>query len=151
ESRRHATALADDMRADDVDAAEAILQAALDHPANRDRIGEPTRPQLQHLFEETLYYLYRVLFVLYAESRDVLRVDGAGPYATTYSMHHLVELARSSTPNAGSTYFSGALRRLFDLLWRGPAPLARALGVEPVGGELFDPANTALLDACVID
>ena len=89
--------------------------------------------------------------MLYAESRDVLRVDGAGPYATTYSMHHLVELARSTTPNAGSTYFSGALRRLFDLLWRGPAPLARALGVEPVGGELFDPANTALLDACVID
>jgi hypothetical protein len=35
ESRRHATALAADMRADVVDAAEAILQGALSHPANR--------------------------------------------------------------------------------------------------------------------
>ncbi len=151
ESRRHATALADDMRADVVDAAEALLQAVLDHPANRDRIGEPTRPQLQHLFEQTLYYLYRVLFVFFAESRDVLRIDGAGPYATTYSMHHLVELARSSSPASGGTYFSGALHRLFELLWHGPASLSRALGVEPVGGDLFDPANTALLDTYVID
>jgi hypothetical protein len=43
ESRRHATALADDMRGDVVDAAEAILQAALDHPANRQR-ATPRRP-----------------------------------------------------------------------------------------------------------
>jgi hypothetical protein len=55
ESRRHASALAADMRADVVDAAEAILQGALDHPANRAHIGDPARPQLQRLFEETLF------------------------------------------------------------------------------------------------
>jgi type I restriction-modification system DNA methylase subunit len=92
-----------------------------------------------------------VLFVLYAESRDVLRVDGAGAYATTYSLQHLVELARTTRPTSGGTYYMRALKRLFGLLWRGPAPLARSLGVEPVGGDLFDPANTPMLDACIID
>ena len=68
ESRRHASALAADMRRDVVDAAEAIIQGALDHPENAAVIGEPTRSTLHDLFEESLYVLYRVLFVLYAES-----------------------------------------------------------------------------------
>lgn len=151
ESRRHATALASDMRADVVDAAEAIMGAALAHPANRAQLGEPGRSQLQRLFEETLYYLYRVLFVLYAESRDVLPVTGAGPYATSYSMHHLIELARTGQPASGGSYFRMALQRLFSLLWEGPVPEARQLGVEPVGGDLFDPESTSLLDHCFVD
>jgi Eco57I restriction-modification methylase len=151
ESRRHATALASDMRTDVIDAAEVILQDVLRQPANHEFVSAPSRPQLQSLFEETLYYLYRVLFVLYAESRDVLRVDGADAYATTYSLQHLIELARTSQPPPGGTYYMTALKRLFSLLWHGPAPLARVLRVEPVGGDLFDPAKTAVLDACVID
>lgn len=150
ESRRHATALATDMRGDVVDAAETLIQAVLNHPSNRWVIGEPSRSVLYSLFEETLFYLYRVLFVLYAESQDVLRVDGADAYATSYSLKHLVDLARTTTPADTGTYFSSALRRLFMLLWEGPAPAARRLGVEPVGGELFDPARTAHLDECII-
>jgi hypothetical protein len=151
ESRLHATALAKDMRADVTDAAEAILQAVLAHPANKAHVGEPTRPRLQQLFEEALYYLYRLLFVFYAESRDVLPVRGAGPYATTYSLQHLVELARTRPARPGGAYYMAALQRLFRLLWSGPATLAELLGVRPVGGELFDPTSTALLDRCVID
>ena len=151
ESRRHATALASDMRTDVIDAAEVILQDVLRQPANGGLVGAPSRPDLQRLFEETLYYLYRVLFVLYAESRDVLRVDGADAYATTYSLQHLIELARTSQPSPGSTYYMTALKRLFSLLWHGPASLAHVLHMEPVGGDLFDPAQTRVLDACVID
>jgi biotin operon repressor len=151
ESRLHATALAKDMRADVTYAAETVLQAALAHPANKAVIGEPTRARLQGLFEEALYYLYRLLFVFYAESRAVLPVRGGGPYATTYSLQHMVELARTGKAKAGGMYYMAALRRLFSLLWAGPAELARALGVQPVGGDLFDPANTPLLDACAID
>src|SRR5258708_27298681 len=40
ESRRHASALAADMRRDVVDAADAIIQRALDYPANAGVIGE---------------------------------------------------------------------------------------------------------------
>jgi type I restriction-modification system DNA methylase subunit len=151
ESRRHATALAADMRTDVIDAAEVILQDVLRHPANSELIGIPGRPQLQRLFEETLYYLYRVLFVLYAESRDVLRVDGADAYATTYSLQHLIDLARTNQPAPGGVYYMTALKRLFDLLWHGPASLAHILNVDPVGGDLFDPSKTGMLDDCLID
>ncbi|OFW59092.1 MAG: hypothetical protein A2133_12150 [Actinobacteria bacterium RBG_16_64_13] len=150
ESRRHASKLADDMRSDVVHAAESLIQGALDHPANRAFRAGVTRVMLQQLFEETLYYLYRVLFVLYAEARDVLPLSGAGPYAKSYSADHLIELARSESENADGTYYGDTLRRLFALLWQGPPELARALEIEPVGGELFEPAHTSLLDSLTI-
>jgi hypothetical protein len=150
DSRRHATALAEDMRADVVDAAEALIQGVLDDPANRTVVGEPTRDVLHRLFEETLYYLYRVLFVLYAEGRGVLLL-GAGPYATSYSIDHLVERARVEPEHAAGGYYHAAVRRLFGLLHAGPAELAHPLGIDPVGGELFDPVRTSMLDRCSID
>lgn len=151
ESRRHASALADDMRSDVVNAAEAIIQGALDNPANREVLGDLSRASLNHLFEETLYYLYRVLFILFAEARDVLPISAAGPYASTYSLDHLVELARSEPEQRSGSYYAQALQRLFDLLWRGPDSVASALGVHPVGGELFDPEHTSILDQCAVD
>lgn len=150
ESRRHASALAADMRRDVVDAAEAIIQGALDHPENATVIGEPTRSRLHDLFEESLYVLYRVLFVLYAESRDVLAVSGVGPYATSYSVDHLVELARRGGARPDGRYFHDALNTLFALLWDGPSAATQRLGFEPVGGELFDPDRTPILGRCTI-
>ncbi|MGH9194137.1 MAG: hypothetical protein ACRD1T_00155, partial [Acidimicrobiia bacterium] len=150
ESRRHASSLAADMRQDVVDAAERIIQGALDHHANADLVGELSRSDLQRIFEEVLYYLYRILFILYAEARDVLPVTGAGPYAKTYSVDHLIELARTGSVDPGGTYFDGSLRRLFALLWQGPEESAKDLGIQPVGGELFDPDRTSTLDQCVV-
>lgn len=152
ESRRHAAQLAEDMRADVIHAAEAVMHGALAHPGNRDHLDAfPDRAQLHELFEQTLYYLYRILFGLYAEGHDVLPLADGGPYATTYSVDHLVERARSERPDLTGTYYHHSLTRLFDLLWNGPTDQARRLGIEPVGGELFDPTNTTVLDACTID
>jgi hypothetical protein len=148
ESRRHATQLADDMRNDVVAAAEAIIQAALDEPANAEVLAQATRALLLDLFEQTLYVLYRVLFVLYAEAHDVLPLSGGGAYATTYSIDHLVERARVEPERADGDYYGQTLARLFALLWEGPEDQARALGIEPVGGELFDPSRTALFEKC---
>ena len=150
ESRRHASALAADMRRDVIDAAEAIIQGALDHPANADVIGEPTRLVLHELFEDSLYLLYRVLFVLYAESRDVLPVSGRGPYSTTYSVDHLVELARHGGARRDGRYYHDTLSALFALLWDGPAGAAHRLGFEPVGGDLFSPDRMPILGACIV-
>lgn len=150
ESRRHASELAADMRRDVVDAAEAIIQGALHHPDNRDLIGTPTRATLQQLFEESLYILYRVLFVLYSEARDVLPVSGASPYASTYSLEHLVELARHGGSKPDGRYYHDTLHTLFDLLWGGPPEITGRLGFDPVGGELFDPERVPLLGACTV-
>jgi N-6 DNA Methylase len=152
ESRRHASALAADMRADVVTAAESLIQGVLRAPANREILGEPPdRETLQRLFQQTLYYLYRLLFLLYGEARDILPVSGGGPYATTYSVDHLVEIARRLGANApATTYVGEAIRELFDLMWNAEPDLAKRLGVRPVGGELFDPERTEPLDRCEI-
>lgn len=150
ESRRHASALAADMRRDVVDAAEAIIQGVLNHADNQDVTGPPTRDVLHRLFEESLYYLYRVLFGMYAESRDVLPVSGQGPYATTYSVDHLVELARRGGARPQGRYYDDSVKTWFDLLWDGPPEVTARLGFNPVGGELFDPNQTPTLDRCVI-
>ena len=45
---------------------------------NTDLLGEPvTEATLHRLFEESLYVLYRLLFVLYAEARDVLPISAS--------------------------------------------------------------------------
>ena len=150
ESRRHASRLATDMRKQVVFAAETLIQGALDAPENAGLFDDPSREELHALFEQTLYYLYRVLFVLFAEAQEVLPISGPTPYRTTYSADHLIELARSGSAAPGGTYYGSALRTLFKLLWEGPPAHARALGFDPVGGELFDPARTASLDAAVI-
>ncbi|MHB1446203.1 MAG: N-6 DNA methylase [Acidimicrobiales bacterium] len=150
ESRRHATRLADDMRADVVDAAEAVIQGILDHPDNAVLLGQRGRPVLEQLFEDTLFLLYRVLFVLYAEARDVLPLSGSGPYRDTYSLDHLVELARREPTDTPGTYYDRCLGQLFRLLWEGPPDATGPLGFAPVGGELFDPDHTTLVDRCTI-
>lgn len=94
ESRRHAAQLADDMRNDVVAAAEAIIQATLDDPANAEVLGQPTRALLLDLFEQTLYVLYRALFVLYAEAHDVLPLSGGGAYRPSQAPSHTGALAR---------------------------------------------------------
>lgn len=152
DSRAHATRLADDMRGDVVHAAETLIQGALDAPENRELLGEPPAAEtLQRLFEQTLYVLYRLLFVLYAEARDVLPVREAGPYATTYSVDHLVERARIA-PEAppGTTYTAQALARLFELLESGPPEAAARLGIQVLGGELFAAGRTELFDRLLV-
>lgn len=152
DSRAHASRLADDMREDVVYAAESLIQGALDHGTNAAILGQdPSHETLQRLFQQSLYVLYRLLFVLYAESRDVLPVREAGPYATSYSLDHLIELARRGVaPTAATTYTADAVRRLFDLLASGPPEAAARLGVDVLGGELFDQRNTDLFDRLTI-
>lgn len=148
ESRAHATRLADDMRGDVVYAAETLIQGALDAPSNSAKLGAPPSLETLHrLFQESLYVLYRLLFVLYAESRDVMPMSSGGPYATTYSLDHLVERARRGVePPPGVTYTADAVRRLFRVLDSGPEDAASKLGIQVLGGELFDASRTRLFD-----
>lgn len=148
ESRAHATRLAEDMRGDVVFAAETLIQGALESPLNEELLGSPPPSwTLQRLFEESLYVLYRLLFVLYAESRDVLPMSAGGAYATTYSLDHLVERARRRPePPPTVTYTGDAIDRLFHLLAEGPPEHAERLGVPALGGELFHTDRTELFD-----
>lgn len=156
ESHRHASRIADDLRENVVTAVEALIQGILDDPANREVLQPRDQTVVQRLFEEALYFLYRLLFVLYAESRDLLPVGESPIYRDAYSLEHLRALAeRPVSPHEGdSTYFIETLRTLFKMLQQGFPPPGSALHpgfrIAPFDGQLFDPRRTALLDRCRI-
>jgi hypothetical protein len=157
ESQRHAARIADDLRENVVTAVEALIQGVLDDPANRElRTAVLHNPaQLQALFEEALYFLYRLLFVLYAESRDLLPIS-VSIYRDAYSLEHLRDLAERSlhAEDADKTYYIQSLRTLFAMLHRGfPAPgaaLKAPFSIPAYDGQLFDPQRTRMIDQCRI-
>ena len=175
ESQRHATKIANDLRDNVVRAVEALLQGVFDAPTNRhlwNGILEgrrvPGEEQLKTLFKESIYFLYRLLFILYAESRDLLPVGDSEIYRNAYSMEHLREMAerREIKPeDYDKTYYIQTLRTLFSLLRNGYPrrnPAARNMTaqakatsispfvISPYNGQLFDPERTELLDQCHI-
>jgi len=159
ESHRHAARIADDLRENVLEALEALVQGALDVPENRALWGGglPDESTLRRLFEEGLYFLYRLLFVLYAESRDLLPVGASPIYRDAYSLEHLRDLVEQELPSedAGRTYVQKTLHTLFRLMREGFPPPGRPREtapflIPPFDGDLFDPARTALLDRCCL-
>ena len=157
ESQRHAARIADDLRENIVLAVEALIQGVLDEPANRNVVDRSDQRVVQQLFEESLYFLYRLLFVLYAESRDLLPLGESPIYRDTYSLEHLRDLADRDlhADDYGKTYYIESLRTLFTMLRVGFPNVNRSLAappfrIPPFNGQLFDASRTALLDQCRI-
>jgi len=172
ESQRHATKIANDLRENMVRAVEALLQGIIDSPRNRhhwqgslDVKRVPNEEQLKELFKEAIYFLYRLLFILYAESRDLLPVSDSEVYRESYSLEHLRSMVerRIRPEDYDKTYYIQTLRTLFDMLRNGYPPSNPAAGdsatrtksavpfvIPPYNGQLFDPARTELLDQCHI-
>ena len=106
--------------------------------------------------EGALIFLYRLLFVLYAEDRNLLP-DESGPYAE-YSLTRL--RGEIADKRAHGVRFSdrmdnywSRLRGVFQAIARGDD----SLGIPPYNGGLFDPATPPILarvqlpDAVVAD
>jgi hypothetical protein len=133
------------------EAVVAFIQGVLDHPANRGRLDPPVPApaDLQVLYAEALRVLYRILFILYGESRGLLPTDMA-TYREGYSLARLVRLATDAAtdpPRAGTagTFLEDGLRALFELL-RAGADLGPEGHIPAYGGGLFDPEATSRLN-----
>ncbi len=154
ESQRHAARIADDLRENVVSAVEALIQGVLDEPANRSLVGAPPQERVvQQLFVESLYFLYRLLFVLYAESRDLLPVGESPVYRDTYSLEHLRDLAEQPLPaeDGDKRYYAETLRTLFQMLRAASRPghyftprFTTTFHHPPFNGQLFDRAAPIL-------
>lgn len=119
--------------------------------------------QAQPLALQSLRYLYRILFLLYAEASPELGVlpVGAPEYDAGYSVDRLRDLTQREVPldAAAGTYLYESLGLLFRLIDRGhgvsvadareDAPAqhgAGALHFENLEADLFRPDRTALID-----
>ncbi|MCR8674695.1 class I SAM-dependent DNA methyltransferase [Micrococcus sp. HG099] len=157
ESVRHTVGVSEDLREGVRRSIEII---ANDVVARRADAGLPPLPgdQAQPLAVQSLRYLYRILFLLYAEASPELGVlpSGAAEYDAGYSVDRLRELTlvELATEQARrGTHLHESLAVLSRLVDAGPRPwtpeqedATGGLEFHPLRADLFAPAATALID-----
>lgn len=112
----------------------------------------------QQLAKHSLRFLYRILFLLYAEASPELRVlpSGAPEYGEGYGLDRLRELTLNElvSPAAkNGTHLYDSLATLFRLVDAGHTPVETDAADDPAPGlefnalraDLFTPAATALI------
>ncbi|NKR91928.1 N-6 DNA methylase [Rhodococcus hoagii] len=114
----------------------------------------------QDLAKHSLRFLYRILFLLYAEASPEMRVlpTGAAEYEEGYGLDRLRELTLTelvSEQARTGTHLYESLATLFRLVDRGHTPAvqedvaddpAPGLEFQPLRADLFKPESTALID-----
>jgi len=142
ESKAYAVALEEDLEANVYQALERLMQGFLDLPANRLGTGE-----LREVYENSLYLLYRLLFILYGESRGLLPLHLTS-YRDNYSLDRIKrEIAElRAVPAPMTTIYWGRLRQLFQIINGDNVELNRHLGVPRYNGGLFDPEQHPFLE-----
>lgn len=109
------------------------------------------------LAKQSLRFLYRILFLLYAEASPEMQVlpTGAAEYEEGYGLDRLRELTLTELVSHRArtgTHLYESLKKLFDLVEEGHTPDVRdddsfpALHFNPLRADLFLPKATALID-----
>lgn len=157
----NAVGVSEDLR-DGVRESIEILANEVLHRRRRQGLDELPADQAQVLALQSLRYLYRILFLLYAEASPELGVlpVGAPEYQAGYSVDRLRDLTQREVPldAADGTYLYQSLDLLFRLIneGHGTSELAEdgqpaqhgsgTLVFENLEADLFRRERTALLD-----
>ena len=146
ESRAYAVALEEDVETNVYRALERLMQGFLDLPAN-----DLGTDDVRQIYENSLYLLYRLLFILYGESRGLLPLHLTS-YRDNYSLDHVKrEIAELQTPPAPmTTLYWGRAKQLFQIINGDNLALNRHLGVPRYNGGLFDPKVHPFLETCAV-
>jgi hypothetical protein len=146
--RRHAVGVSKELREGLRISVERIAQEIVDriHEAGADP-GELGTDLPRRLTQQSLRYLYRILFLLYAESRPELGIlpSGDDSYQNGYGLARLGELVSYELPeeSANGLHYYESLALLFNLVEQGHNPLTpverAALEDKELGGADADP------------
>lgn len=146
---------------DGVERALKILGTGfLQHPQSQDLRDQWAAGHLtaEDYYRQVLRLIYRLLFLMVAEARDLLVVaadpataaEKARIYRDYYSIERLRSIAEQpTTRREGFQDLWQGLRvtfRLFDENWRG-----ELLGLSPLNGDLFGSQSLRSLDDCGLD
>ena len=142
ESQQYTVAVSDDLKNRVYDALRLLIDGFLNFPRNR---FDAANPLLGKIHTNCLILLYRVLFILYAESRGLLPVENPD-YAARYSLAALAETVHETLDQGDliiptiSDYWA-RLRGLFTLINDGWDHL-----IPQYNGGLFNPAYHPFLE-----
>lgn len=105
----------------------------------------------REMIRQSLRFLYRILFLLFAEARPELGVLPASDpdYAAGYGLDRLRELTQVDLATAQARdghHFHDSLRLLFHLVNEGHPGGSDGLSFEALRADLFDPRLTPLID-----
>jgi len=108
---------------------------------------QPTEQTLKTIYDNSLTLLYRLLFVFYAEARELLPLTTNQSYREKYSIHKLTQeideaLAKGYQLSSKSTIYYQRISSLSKLINEGD----RDLGVPEYNGGLFDPKEHPFLE-----
>ncbi len=121
-----------------------LAQGFLDYPRNRLTSDDAT---LKEIYGASLILLYRLLFILYAESRGLLPVDTNEQYRESYSLDAIKrQILGGKRLLTTSGKLWGDLRSLFDVINDGSVDM----GIATYNGGLFSPATHPFLDGHMV-
>ena len=144
ESQQHTIAVSDDLKNHVYDALRLLIGGFLNFPRNG---FDRANPPLDEIHAHCLILLYRLLFILYAESRGLLPVENPD-YAARYSLAALAETTHETLDRGDliiptiSDYWA-RLRGLFTLINDGWNDL-----IPQYNGGLFNPEHHPFLEKC---
>ncbi len=147
QSRAYAVALEADLRDNAYRALEQLIIGFFAGDATLDKTNENDRAQV---YQNSLYLLYRLLFLFYGESRALLPMRNA-TYKEEYSLWQLtrtIDQTRNtldSRPATGRRLWA-RLRELCRVIAGSDPQLNADLGVPRYNGGLFDPQQHPFLE-----
>ncbi len=145
-SAAYALALEEDLQENAYRALELLMQGFLDLQPNA-----LTAADLRQVYDNSLYLLYRLLFILYGESRGLLPVSNRR-YRDHYSLDTLkqwvVRIVDEGTfISRFSTLIWWRLQNLFHLINGDDPAFNEEISIARYNGGLFDPAEHPFLAA----
>lgn len=141
QSARHGAAVGRSLRVGVVDSVGQLLAGLLESKLRGHR---PKVVDLEAGFDESLTLVYRVLFLMFAESRGLVP-----NWHPIYRDHYTIESLRDAAERPGpSPGLWDALQAISRLAHRGCR--AGTLGVPAFNGRLFSPARAPMAEGCSV-
>jgi hypothetical protein len=137
-------------------AIERLGNGFLEHPKNDALRAKCAAGEINptEYYRQLLMLIYRLLFLMVAESRDLMLTDGDPEQRRIYQEYYSVERLRrlAERPSFQREGFQDLWRgllvtfKLFDENWRG-----QVLGLSPLNGDLFGSKALSYIDDYAID
>src|SRR6266487_302731 len=144
ESADYARGVSETLKGQVYDALRHLAQGFLDYPGNR---LQPDPTTLKGIYDHSLIVLYRLLFIPYAEARELLPLRASAGYRADYSLYAITRdverRIKSGTQLLTTTArYWPQLKNLFEIINAGSPPLQ----VATFDGGLFDPDKHPFLE-----